>query len=173
MKRRKTLCFAPRNTAFWQSASRPVEDVLEEPWKRVLFNQFHDILAGACIESVYPEALAQYGEAVSLAGQTENYALQGISFHIQIPKEEAMQPLVVFNPHPWPVQAVICHERGMEPGCGCKVLDSTGREAPHQLVRTQAQVEGRRNIAFEVTVPPMGYEPTASTWTRRFLGRPR
>ena len=69
-----------------------------------------------------------------------------------------MQPLVVFNPHPWPVQAVICHERGIEPGCGCKVLDSTGREAPHQLVRTQAQVEGRRNIAFEVTVPPMGYE---------------
>lgn len=157
-KAENALLRAEKYGVLAERLGRPVEDVLEEPWKRVLFNQFHDILAGACIESVYPEALAQYGEAVSLAGQTENYALQGISFHIQIPKEEAMQPLVVFNPHPWPVQAVICHERGMEPGCGCKVLDSTGREAPHQLVRTQAQVEGRRNIAFEVTVPPMGYE---------------
>lgn len=157
-KAENALLRAEKYSVLAEQLGRPIKCDLEEPWKRVLFNQFHDILAGACIEKVYPEAIAQYGEAISQASQTENYAIQAISFHINIKQEENMQPVVVFNPHSWPVHTVVCHERAMDGNCNYKVLNSDNEEVSCQSIHTEAQVQNRKNIAFEVSVPPMGYE---------------
>ena len=40
---------------------------LDEAWKGVLLNQFHDILPGSSIERVYEEAEALYAEAIVTA----------------------------------------------------------------------------------------------------------
>ena len=40
---------------------------LRESWKKVLFNQFHDILAGTATESAYIDAHNDLGYAVSEA----------------------------------------------------------------------------------------------------------
>lgn len=147
---------------------------LKQAWKQVLFNQFHDILAGVCIPEVYQDALAQLGEAVSLAGKAENHALQGISFHIDIPFQPDTQPLVVFNPHSWTVTSVIEHEKGLWGNFSfpknCKVVNSMGEEVPCQFIHTKAQLDKRKRIAFLATVPAMGYEtyrivPDDAKWT--------
>lgn len=47
-------------------------------WKRVLFNQFHDILAGTSIQKAYEDTGNEFGEALSIAARNENNSLQAI-----------------------------------------------------------------------------------------------
>ena len=75
-----------------------------EAWKLLLFNQFHDTLAGTSIEPAYEDARDQIGHASSLAASAFNAAMQSIARQIAIEHEEEMRPVVVFNPHAWPLR---------------------------------------------------------------------
>lgn len=156
------LC-AERYTVVSELLSRPPCRVdLRHAWKKLLFNQFHDVLAGCSIPEVYDSAAAQLGEAISLAEYAENHALQSISFHVDIPYQEGAQPLVVFNPLPFPVTALVCHEKGSwgNPGIPehCAVLDSSQNRHAHQFIQLKAQFDERRQLAFLAPLPPLGYE---------------
>ena len=74
-------------------------DELSEAWKLLLFNQFHDTLAGTSIEPAYDDARDQIGHASSVASLAFNRAVQSIARQIGIEQEEEMRPVVVFNPH--------------------------------------------------------------------------
>ena len=76
---------------------------LREAWKLLLFNQFHDTLAGTSIAPAYDDARDQLGHASSIAANAFNAATQSIARQVQVDHEEDMRPVVVFNPHPWPV----------------------------------------------------------------------
>jgi alpha-mannosidase len=47
---------------------QPYPADLSKAWKDVLFNQFHDILAGTCLEVAYQDAQHLYGEAMAIVG---------------------------------------------------------------------------------------------------------
>src|SRR5215216_1504909 len=71
-------------------------------WQNVLFNQFHDIMAGTSLEAAYDDARDAYGEALTIAGHALNQATQTIAWNIGIPLGKNARPLVVFNPLTWP-----------------------------------------------------------------------
>ena len=125
-------------------------------WKNVLFNQFHDILAGTSIEPAYEDARNMYGEAMSIAERGLNYAVQSFSWNIHIEQEEGMKPVVVFNPHSWNSKVNVEKEIG-----GLKdnpiLVDETGKQVPYQSVQSQATAGGRYRISFIAELPPMGY----------------
>ncbi|SEB53775.1 alpha-mannosidase [Paenibacillus sp. GP183] len=125
-------------------------------WKNVLFNQFHDILAGTSLEPAYEDARNMHGEAMSIAERGLNYAIQSFSWNIGIEQEEGMKPLVIFNPHSWPSKINIEHEVG-----GVKdtsiLVDHTGKQIPFQTVQSQATSGGRFRLSFIAELPPMGY----------------
>ena len=79
--------------------SYPLRD-LSDAWQLLLFNQFHDTLAGTSIEPAYEDARDQIGHATSLAALAFNRAVQSIARQIAIPYEEGTFPLVVFNAAP-------------------------------------------------------------------------
>ncbi|MBS6194140.1 MAG: alpha-mannosidase [Clostridiales bacterium] len=130
-------------------------------WKRVLFNQFHDILAGSSIERTYDDTRNEHGEALSVAARAENHGLQAISFKVNIPMEEYMLPVVVFNPHSWEVCENVEIETGMfSNSCGGDsylVKDSEGNLIPSQAIEADAKVNGRNRIVFPAKVPALGY----------------
>ena len=66
---------------------------LEHAWKRVLFNQFHDILAGTSLESAYQDAGHEYGEAMAVAQHVTNAAVQRLSWRVKIPVQEGARGL--------------------------------------------------------------------------------
>src|SRR5581483_8597387 len=76
---------------------------LSRAWKLLLFNQFHDTLAGTSIEPAYEDARDQIGHASSIAASSFNAATQSIARQIRVDFEDDVRPVVVFNPHPWPV----------------------------------------------------------------------
>lgn len=135
---------------------------LENAWEQLLTCQFHDILAGAAIREVCDAAVSWLGGVCAQADRSANHALQAVSFAVNIPYSDNCQPLVVFNPHSWAVRTVIAHEKGTTGNAGipspCRVVDSRGTTVVSQFLRTQAQLEDRRRIAFLADLPPLGYE---------------
>jgi len=139
---------------------RPVgTEAFEQAWKQVLFNQFHDTMAGTAIEPAYQDARDQMGEAASIGARWQNAAVQAIATHIDIPAEPDMVPVIVFNPHAWTVETTAEFEfRFSHPlPRSIRLVDDTGASHPLQHVRSHGRATGRRRIAFRAEVPPMGY----------------
>ena len=130
---------------------------LTRAWKSVLFNQFHDILAGTSIEPACEDALHAYGEAAAVAGRALNQALQSLAWRIDIEHVEGTVPVVAFNPHSWPVRANLeLESNGL--GGATHLVDEAGGQLPVQHVTSWATVGGgRRRISFLADLPAGGY----------------
>ncbi|CAM3351515.1 Alpha-mannosidase [Deinococcus saxicola] len=130
---------------------------LEHAWKRVLFNQFHDILAGTSLESAYVDAAHDYGEALSIAQHVTNAAVQRLSWRVHIPLQEGARVYVVWNPHPWPVRVAVEHEVGGVKD-GFTMTDEGGAAILAQFTRSQATVSTwRRRLAWVAELPAFGH----------------
>lgn len=129
---------------------------LTEAWKLVLFNQFHDILAGTSLRSAYEDARDDYGRARSLAAEVFNRSVQAVARRIDIPLRAETVPLVVFNPHPWELETDVEAEFGR--AAVCRLADEEGAPVPVQRVRSEASLNGNRGrLAFRASVPPLGH----------------
>lgn len=152
------LLFAEKYAAIasWLTRQTYPKAEFDRAWKNILFNQFHDILSGTSIEAVYEDARSQYGESLAIADRAANYALQSISWKIHIDQEEAMRPIVVFNPHAWRSRPVVevevtgATERA-------KIWDDSGKEIPFQFMPPTASVVGRQRLVFLADLPSLGY----------------
>ena len=134
---------------------------LTEVWKQVLFNQFHDTLAGSGMEAAYYDTRNQLGEAVSVANRQESRALRAIGFNIDIPLDETTLPLVVWNPHAWDVKTPVEFETGMFGNIPFKreayLTDAEGNKVPFQFIDAACKVYGRTRFTFIADVPSFGY----------------
>ncbi|MDQ3855025.1 MAG: alpha-mannosidase [Chloroflexota bacterium] len=138
-------------------AGQPYPEELTHAWKLVLFNQFHDILAGTSLESAYEDARNEYGEALAVAGRSLNYAVQALSWRIHLEAQGQTLPLVVFNPHAWPARLPVEMELAATTHQS-SLLDFEGEPVPCQRVRSEATVSGwRQRVCFLADLPPLGY----------------
>ena len=131
-------------------------EAFERAWTNVLFNQFHDILAGTSLEEAYDDARDLYGEALAIADRALNDAIQSLAWSLDIPQTPGAKPLVAFNPHAWESRAVIEMEVGRIPD-EVRLVDDEGAPVPHQRVQSHATAGGRARIAFSAELPPLGY----------------
>jgi len=135
----------------------PYPDDLARGWKGVLFNQFHDILAGTSIAPAYDDAHDLYGEALSIAARALNSAVQSMSWRIAIPPGAGDLPIVVFNPHAWENVSPIEVEIGRLVD-GSRLIDDEGRTLDMQVIHSLATVSGGRNrVLFLAELPSFGY----------------
>ncbi|HEX8150163.1 MAG TPA: glycoside hydrolase family 38 C-terminal domain-containing protein [Pyrinomonadaceae bacterium] len=75
-------------------------------WEKVLFNQFHDLLAGTALLAAYHESRDQLGYAADTAHTNRVEALESMARRVNLTgvKEGAV---FVFNPLPWPRKALV------------------------------------------------------------------
>lgn len=143
---------------------------LDRAWKNTMFNQFHDILDGCAIRESYDDARDVHGYALATTADVENYALQQISWNINtlgdrevgsyIPEELAEEigyPVVVFNPHPYPVTGKV-YVRASKNHFYQVISDNDGNVIPMQTVRDSKTNRMRKYARlFEATLPAFGY----------------
>jgi alpha-mannosidase len=126
---------------------------LDEGWKLLLLNQFHDILPGSSIRQVYEDAAADYARIAAIGQEALLGGLGRLLERIQAPEEG----VVVFNPLGWERGGLVSLPLLPELEGRTLLLDG-GRPA-----RTQAVSEdGEQRLLVEVgAVPPLGYRSFA------------
>ena len=107
---------------------------LENAWKQVLFNQFHDILPGSAIPEVYVDADRDWRQAKQVASQLLESALQtlGTCIAFETPPQPNAKPILVFNPLNWERSHIVAisYENA---DSTCQIFDATGHPVPTQL----------------------------------------
>lgn len=147
-----------------QALGQPYPADLAHAWKNVLFNQFHDIMAGTSLEAAYDDARNTAGEALAIADRALNQALQAFAWRIRIDAVEDMRPLVVFNSLTWPVHSnVEIESSAWKPGA--VLLDEHNQVVPHQAVQSTTTT-GRVRLSLNANLPALGYR------TYRLLAAP-
>ncbi len=105
---------------------------LDEAWKLTLLHQFHDILPGSSIHSVYDEAARDHARVHEVARQAIDAATQAIAARVDT--AGMAQPVLVFNAASAPRTEVVdvAGEPRMVsvPACGYAVVDAAEPAAP-------------------------------------------
>ena len=90
-----------RSSLAWLDGAKYPADELTEDWKKVLFNQFHDLAAGSGIADIYKDAQKDYAWVRMSTNEISAGALEAVSDHIDTAngsKGAETQSVVVFNP---------------------------------------------------------------------------
>ncbi|KAJ8031740.1 Alpha-mannosidase 2C1 [Holothuria leucospilota] len=87
-------------------------DVLDNCWKNLLLNQFHDVLPGSSINEVNVEACKIYEEINTHLGTLMERGMSSMSLSAwnrkrKAPSDDWKDNLVVFNPHSWTKSEVV------------------------------------------------------------------
>lgn len=137
---------------------------LSEAWKKLLFNQFHDILCGTSIEEAHLECRRELLAVQHAAGESRDESCRLLAHHIDTSGfPEPASPFVLFNPNSFPVREWIEVEmqrinRERPPA----VLDSDGRNVAAQNIHTAGvHVPERVRMLFRAELPAMGYSTFA------------
>jgi alpha-mannosidase len=134
---------------------------LSDGWKNILFNQFHDILAGTSIQSAYIDVGDQVGEACSISSRAENRALQRISNAIAIPSIPASVPIVIFNLHGWRTRSPIEIEWGQFLNTLLPkrflLKGPDGVRVPFQTIEASVECRNRTRVLFLADIEAFGY----------------
>ncbi|MBN1934012.1 MAG: alpha-mannosidase, partial [Anaerolineae bacterium] len=141
--------------------------LLNVAWEKVLFNQFHDIMAGTSLREACQDACEEFEASLRTAQEIAERALAALSARIEI--SDDARTLFVFNPHPWaqaaPIEATILPTRRwnedwrgeFRPGL-IRLIDETGRSVPCQI--TDIEHSGGHyllHLAFRDELPALGY----------------
>jgi alpha-mannosidase len=152
------LTNAEKFSALSQLFGRPYpQEELNESWKKVLFNQFHDILPGSSIPVVYLDAARDYRQVECAVGNILNDSLSQLA--AQVNTQGLGIPLVVFNSLNWPRTEVVEAEVGF-PGLtrDFTVTDGQGKAVLHQVVGRNDQLRKIKFLFLAQDVPSFGYK---------------
>ena len=140
--------------ALWIN-DQPYPDDLGRAWKNVLFNQFHDILAGTSLEAAYDDARDTYGEAMAIADRALTRALHSFAWNVGIDHHDGARTLIVFNPLTWPVRTNVDLETSRW-HADAVLIDDHDRPVAHQQVRSKT-VTSRVQLSLTADLPALGY----------------
>ncbi|GAB4235131.1 MAG: alpha-mannosidase [Stanieria sp.] len=112
--------------------SQPWQSLIEIAWKKVLFNQFHDILPGTSIPEVFAEANRNWQAAIEIGETILKQALNALASQIKLPlpPQPTAKPIVVFNSLNWQRDEVVSVAATKS---NWEVYDLQGNKLPSQL----------------------------------------
>jgi len=142
----------------------------DRAWQGVLFNQFHDIMGGCSAREAYDDARELHGQALSIAAEVSNGAVQAISWDIDTmddkrarrtkesdwnfwESDNAGTPIVVFNSLSWRRKIPVRLGRPVKSVC-----DDAGNPVQTQIIRaSRTNGADKWDSLFIADAPAMGY----------------
>ncbi|MEE8164677.1 MAG: hypothetical protein V3T64_03830, partial [Myxococcota bacterium] len=123
---------------------------LDSAWRVLLFNQFHDILAGSSIDAVYQDAARDFAAADSLNGWIVERSFDRLAGGMDT--RGTGEPVVVFNPLGWSRtgRTAVALEHGLESGT-LEVRDAGGRLLPSAAIADSI-------VFLADSVPALGFK---------------
>ncbi len=143
----------------WLSGVPYPADQLNEAWKKVLFNQFHDLAAGSGIAPIYQDAQKDYQVVRFISGSATHNALGAITGYIDTQAPARDVPIAVFNPLAWERTGIASFSVQMPAEASAiEIVNQAGK-----VLDAETSVENAATHTFHVDmlapdVPSLGYE---------------
>ena len=84
----------------WLEGKPYPADELTEAWKKITFNDFHDLAAGSGIGIIYKEAQQDFDQVRWATNEISSKALKTLAAEVNTPRCSG-RPVLVFNPLAW------------------------------------------------------------------------
>jgi alpha-mannosidase len=135
---------------------------LTDAWKKVLFNQFHDLAAGSGIGEIYKDAQKDYDQVRWATDEASSNALHVIQAGIDTRAGGTANdvPLLIFNPLGWERSGLVEADVEM-PGAapnGVSVVDAKDHVLPSKILSSDSKTNTYHLLIDAKDVPSLGYE---------------
>jgi alpha-mannosidase len=143
----------------WLDGNRYPGEELTEAWKKITFNQFHDLAAGSGIGIIYKEAQQDYDQVRWATNEISQKALKTLAAEVNT-RVAAGVPVLVFNPVGWQRSGTVEVDVQMPAPAagGVSVLDAANRVVLSKVLESDAKTNSYKLLILAKDVPSLGYE---------------
>ena len=141
----------------WLDGNPYPGDELTEAWKKITFNDFHDLAAGSGIGVIYQDSQKDFDQVRWATNEISARALKTIASGVDT-RTAAGVPMLVFNPLAWSRSGDVTVDVQMPaPTADVYVLDSHGGVLPSTVLSRNATTSTFHLLIDAHAVPSMGY----------------
>jgi alpha-mannosidase len=142
----------------WLDGNAYPGDELTEDWKKITFNDFHDLAAGSGIGVIYQDAQKDYDAVRWSTNEISAKALKTIAARIDTRGIQGV-PVLVFNPLGWARTENVTVDVQMPAATDdVAVLDDQGAVLPSEVLAKEAATNTFYLLVGMHDVPSLGYE---------------
>jgi alpha-mannosidase len=144
----------------WLNGKPYPADQLNENWKKITFNQFHDLAAGSGIGVIYKDAQKDYTELFHVDNEITATSLSALSAGIDTTdsKNQNSAPFLVFNPMAWPRNELVETTVQLPAAAdSLEIQDSGHHLVPLQIISHDAATNTFKVLMHVSEVPALGY----------------
>jgi alpha-mannosidase len=144
--------------AWLQGNSYPNQE-LTEAWKKITFNQFHDLAAGSGIGIIYKDAQKDYDEVHWATNEISAKAIHTLSAEINTSAGGNI-PVLVSNPLAWQRDGLVTVDVQLPAASpsGVSVIDAHDHVLPSTVLESNPKTNSYKLLVEAKSVPSMGYE---------------
>ncbi len=142
----------------WLDGNPYPGDELTEAWKKITFNDFHDLAAGSGVGFIYENAQEDFDQVRLTTDEISRKALKTLAANVDTQSAPGV-PIFVFNPLAWSRSGRVEVDVQMpKPEEDVTVLDSHGATLPSAILSKDAKTNTFHLLIEAKDVPSMGYE---------------
>jgi alpha-mannosidase len=132
-------------------------DPLTDNWKKITFNQFHDLAAGSGIGVIYKDAQKDYTEVFHVDREVSDSALNTLADTIDTNSKTGV-PVLLFNAMAWPRSETITLSVQLpETAEGVQLRDAQNKPLPSQVISHDPATHRFELLARTSNIPALGY----------------
>ncbi len=154
----KTLDAEKLASLAWLAGQAYPATDLTENWKKITFNQFHDLAAGSGIAVIYKDAQRDYAEVFHVDREVNAASLKTLAAEADTRVREGV-PVAVFNTMAWPrsetVKLTVQVPDGAE---DVRLMDAKDEPLLSQVISADKTTHTFEVLAQVKSVPALGYE---------------
>ncbi len=144
--------------AWLNGSSYPNADLTDD-WKKITFNDFHDLAAGSGIGIIYKEAQAEFDKVRLSTSAISSHSIRALAAGINT-KVAGDVPVLVLNPLAWAHTGVTTVTVQMPTAAanGISILDSHDNAVPSKIISSDKKTNTYKLLVQAKNVPALGYE---------------
>ena len=142
----------------WLQGKPYPSNELTEAWKKITFNQFHDLAAGSGIGIIYKDAQRDYDQVRWATNEISQNALHAITAQVDT-KVATGVPVIVYNPLAWERSGSVTVDIQLPAASpnGVSVLDAANHVLSSQVLQSDAKTNSYHLLVDVRDVPSLGY----------------
>ncbi len=144
----------------WLNGKPYPADQLTDNWKKITFNQFHDLAAGSGIGVIYKDAQKDYAEVFHVDHEITQSSISTLAASIDTTTKSGV-PILVFNSQAWPRSEVVAVTvQSPRPADDVYIISPNGA-LPTQILSHEAATNTFHLLVRTDSIPALGYATLA------------